>query len=561
MWNYGTDSSTTIGSLKALELDAGLGLSLLTGGYRVGTTTVIDSNRNLTNIGGGAYKGSYGSASFSWDGSTSYPTLYGSHPDRWVMMTFPHIPYLESGSRGFTGSTQGAKIRFEGAISSPTNWDIGCVSGYPNKFTIQTSDDAPRMMIDTNGTAHFFRGAAWGETTQGQSKGTIHLDPENATDHYGGAITFGASDSHSGNTAQAGIYTRSDGSYGTKMYFATTDSYAAGSKTAMTINHVGAVTINRSSLTVAGNVTASGIDLTSNIDVHVNDTGTIIKSGNASATGTPDQLVIKHNYGGVEIKNLRGSMHFRAEGTYAFLTNDGNAEYGKFRGVSVSTTYTIGAYSGYFNAQSGYMVANTTVIDSSRNLVNLGDVSGTGNHFINNSSPTVYLQDTNHRSSMLHCNSDRFYVLRGSGDNSTGWSALNGEWPAWWNLDNNDVRMGGSIVAVGNVTAYSDIRKKKDIRPLSDAMSYLHALEAKRYKWKKDDREDIGFIAQDVEAAGLDVFVVESETADVETGEVTDTIKALDYGRMVSVLWQAVKEQQDQIEQLTNMVNALKEKS
>ena len=48
LWNHGVDNSSTLGSLKALELDAGLGLSLLTGGYRVGTTTVIDASRNIT---------------------------------------------------------------------------------------------------------------------------------------------------------------------------------------------------------------------------------------------------------------------------------------------------------------------------------------------------------------------------------------------------------------------------------------------------------------------------------------------------------------------------------
>ena len=73
-----------------------------------------------------------------------------------------------------------------------------------------------------------------------------------------------------------------------------------------------------------------------------------------------------------------------------------------------------------------------------------------------------------------------------------------------------------------------------------------------------DDREDIGFIAQDVEAAGLDVFVKESENKDIETGEIIESVKSLDYGRMVSVLWQAVKEQQDQIDQLKDIIEEMK---
>ena len=86
--------------------------------------------------------------------------------------------------------------------------------------------------------------------------GSLHLDPDEATDHAGGAITFGASDSGGGANAQAGIYVRSDGSYGTKMYFSTTDSYATGSKTAMNILQNGQVNITRSNLLVNTDVRA-----------------------------------------------------------------------------------------------------------------------------------------------------------------------------------------------------------------------------------------------------------------------------------------------------------------
>ncbi|WP_420318806.1 hypothetical protein [Ekhidna sp.] len=55
-------------------------------------------------------------------------------------------------------------------------------------------------------------GRVWSKATQGLSKGIIHLDPENSSDNAGSGITFGASDSGNGETAQAGIYTRSDGS-------------------------------------------------------------------------------------------------------------------------------------------------------------------------------------------------------------------------------------------------------------------------------------------------------------------------------------------------------------
>ena len=98
----------------------------------------------------------------------------------------------------------------------------------------------------------------WAEGNKGTTRGTLHLRPA-ATDHMGGAITFGASDRDSGETAMAGIYTRTDGNYGTKMYFATTDSYATGPKNAMAIDEYGYVTKNKNPSFLAYNFTTRGM--------------------------------------------------------------------------------------------------------------------------------------------------------------------------------------------------------------------------------------------------------------------------------------------------------------
>ena len=104
------------------------------------------------------------------------------------------------------------------------------------------------------------QGTAWDETTPGTARGAIHMDPVGSgADDTGNAITFGASDHSGGTVSDAGIYVRSDGNYGTKMYIATTDSYSLGSKTAITILQTGAVVINRSHL-VIGTIANSSSD-------------------------------------------------------------------------------------------------------------------------------------------------------------------------------------------------------------------------------------------------------------------------------------------------------------
>jgi hypothetical protein len=78
-----------------------------------------------------------------------------------------------------------------------------------------------------------------------------------------------------------------------------------------------------------------------------------------------------------------------------------------------------------------------------------GNIYTNGQILINNSAPTVYLQDTDHNTSMLHCNSHLLYILRGN-TNSINWNTLpNGRWPAYFNLLNGDMDLGGNYFARG----------------------------------------------------------------------------------------------------------------
>jgi hypothetical protein len=76
---------------------------------------------------------------------------------------------------------------------------------------------------------------AWNIPIFGSTLGSIHIGgPTSATPDAGPAITFGTSDGGA-EQPEAGIYINSDGTYGTRMRFATTDSYAIGPQLAMTI--------------------------------------------------------------------------------------------------------------------------------------------------------------------------------------------------------------------------------------------------------------------------------------------------------------------------------------
>jgi len=112
----------------------------------------------------------------------------------------------------------------------------------------------------------------------------------------------------------------------------------------------------------------------------------------------------------------------------------------------------------------------------------------------------------------------------------------------------------GNVTATGEITAYysSDERLKKDIKQFS-ALDIIKKLEPKKFKWNdiakelnpaKDDRDNYGLIAQEVEKVIPEIV-----------HPIYDEYKAVDYVQLVSVLIQAVKEQQKQIDYLRMDLN------
>ncbi len=121
---------------------------------------------------------------------------------------------------------------------------------------IGTTGPGAKLQIHTGG-------GTFNTTTPGLTKYNLHINPTGTNDHVS-AITFGSNSSGSVvDSAQAGIYVQGSGSYGTKMYFATTNSHATGAQTRMIIDHLGNVGIGVSNpdfnLHVQDNTGASGI--------------------------------------------------------------------------------------------------------------------------------------------------------------------------------------------------------------------------------------------------------------------------------------------------------------
>mgnify|MGYP001234182968 CR=1 FL=1 len=106
----------------------------------------------------------------------------------------------------------------------------------------------------------------------------------------------------------------------------------------------------------------------------------------------------------------------------------------------------------------------------------------------------------------------------------------------------------GNVTFSGNVTAYSDERLKKDIVTIDNPIDKIKAMRGVYYTEIETDRPRTGVIAQELEKV-LPEVVKDIEDTNPTTGETTST-KAVDYGNIVGLLIEAIKEQQDEIERL-----------
>jgi hypothetical protein len=92
----------------------------------------------------------------------------------------------------------------------------------------------------------------------------------------------------------------------------------------------------------------------------------------------------------------------------------------------------------------------------------------------------------------------------------------------------------------------SDIRLKKDIKPLTSALSTLGKLQGKSYRWKDNNEPDIGLIAQELEKVIPELVKTDNKG-----------YKSIVYQKLTAVLIEAVKEQQQEINNLSNRIAML----
>jgi hypothetical protein len=114
------------------------------------------------------------------------------------------------------------------------------------------------------------------------------------------------------------------------------------------------------------------------------------------------------------------------------------------------------------------------------------------------------------------------------------------------NNTGTSLNVAGSIVAAGNVTAYSDIRVKANVETIPSALDKLDQIRGVTYtRTDLDDKEQryAGVIAQEIEK------VLPEAVRDL------GNIKAVDYNATIGLLIQAVKELRDEVEAMKSRLH------
>jgi hypothetical protein len=111
-----------------------------------------------------------------------------------------------------------------------------------------------------------------------------------------------------------------------------------------------------------------------------------------------------------------------------------------------------------------------------------------------------------------------------------------------------DFEFDGVLTATGDVVAYSDKRLKRNIETISNPIDIVNCLRGVNFE--KDGRHSTGVIAQEVEE-----FLPEVVHTDAEG------MKAVAYGNIAGLLIEAIKEQQQTIENLQKQLTDLQNKN
>jgi len=219
-------------------------------------------------------------------------------------------------------------------------------------------------------------------------------------------------------------------------------------------------------------------------------------------------------------------------------------------------------------ANSAITIGNSSVATSIENNLTINATTSTDSSYILSlvNSENAAAADV----MMSYIASDKGYAtgIRGSNDNyEIAYKAGTDT-----GLDDTNLitlTTAGALTVKDNITAYSsDKRLKKDIVPLENPLTKLQTLSGFTYQWDLDkckeagfepiDEEQVGVFAQDVQEVVPQAVKPAPFDSDGQGGSKSgDNYLTVQYEKIVPLLIESIKEQQQQINSLSEKIKSL----
>ena len=258
--------------------------------------------------------------------------------------------------------------------------------------------------------------------------------------------------------------------------------------------------------------------------------GTARLQTSSSGVSITGDIAVTGNVDGVDIAALNTTVAGKAN-TSSLATVATSGAYGDLSGTPTIPTnnnqLTNGAgYTTYTSNQATNSGSNVTfgtiTINGSNDLtLNPGNWTGEKTGKIQRHGNNMYFQTHN---------SGTFIFRNQSGS------------------DNTTISAGGGISTSGNVTAYSDIRIKKDVKTIENALDKVCKLRGVEYTRISNDEREIGVIAQEVKEVVPELVDIKDNSDSF--GEGISDIHTMKYQNTVGLLIEAIKELQKKVSDL-----------
>ena len=293
-------------------------------------------------------------------------------------------------------------------------------------------------------------------------------------------------------------------------------------------------------------------------------------SGNDGAgSGLDADTVDGFNTSAVQSNNTiavrSGSGYLYAQyfnGTGTFSTTGATSGMARFTGTNGSDTFG----RSYSAAAAGLLIGQSGGMSDIRT-----DLVVNGSHrdhgmfgtYDSNKTAQIWSMGTSFRNHSSGTNFGNLYGLAYKHtNNSTGGTMAGGHQMVWCQNGNGYAALGSNIWTSGNVTAYSDIRVKENLKVIPNALDKVMQLNGYTY-----DRTDLSPATPEEEdityahnPTGRHVGVIAQEVLKVLPEAVTGGPNSMDgtdddhysvaYGNMVALLIEAVKELKAEVEEL-----------